>query len=65
MDDGGDESEYDGVARTVTLTGSPRLWEGKNIVTGEKMIFHIDDQRFVVKGKVGLSIFPEKGMEKK
>ena len=61
----GERGEYDGVARTVTLTGSPRLWEGKNIVTGEKMIFHIDDQRFVVKGKVGLSIFPEKGMEKK
>jgi lipopolysaccharide export system protein LptA len=60
----GERGEYDGAARTVTLTGSPRLWEGKNIITGEKMIFHIDDHRFVVQGKVGLSIFPERGLEK-
>ncbi len=61
----GERGEYDGAARTVTMTGGPRLWEGKNIITGEKMIFYMDDQRFLVKGKVGLSIFPERGLEKK
>jgi lipopolysaccharide export system protein LptA len=60
----GERGEYHADGERVDLTGKPRVWEGKNVVTGEKMSFYIDENRFVVlgeKGKpVGLTIYQEK-----
>jgi len=61
----GDKGVYEAEGRVITLTGKPRVWEGKNVITGEKMTFYLDEHRFVVEGKVGLTVFPDKGKEKK
>ena len=59
----GERGEYFADEDTVVLTGDPRVWEGKNVITGEKMTFHIDENRFVVQGGAGLTIHPEKKEE--
>lgn len=59
----GERAEYIAAERAVTLTGNPRAWEGKNVIVGEKMIFFLDDHRFLVEGEVGLTIYPEEGEE--
>jgi lipopolysaccharide export system protein LptA len=59
----GERGEYDAEGRLVTLTGDPRVWEGKNIITGDKMVFYLDENRFIVEGRVGLEIYPEEGQE--
>ena len=60
----GDQGVYEADGRVVTLTGKPRVWEGKNVITGEKMTFFLEEHRFVVEGSVGLTVFPEKGTGK-
>ena len=60
----GERGEYLADEDTVVLTGDPRVWEGKNVITGEMMTFHIDENRFVVQGGAGLTIHPEKKEEK-
>jgi lipopolysaccharide export system protein LptA len=36
---------YDNAARTITLTGEPRLWQGGNTVTSETIIMYLDQKR--------------------
>jgi lipopolysaccharide export system protein LptA len=36
--------------RKVVLTGVPKVWEGENMVSGEEIIFNIDQNRVEVKG---------------
>jgi lipopolysaccharide export system protein LptA len=36
--------------RKVVLTGAPKVWEGENMVSGEEIIFNIDQNRVEVKG---------------
>jgi lipopolysaccharide export system protein LptA len=55
----GEKAVYDDARRTVTMTGSPRLWEGKNVIVGEEMVFLLEDKRVLVKGKVNLTVFPD------
>lgn len=55
----GERGVYDAEKRLVTLTGSPRLWEGKNVIVGEVMDFFLDERKVVVKGKVNLTVFPD------
>ena len=59
----GERGEYLSDEDTVVLTGDPRVWEGKNVITGKKMTFHIEENRFVVQGGAGLTIHPEKKEE--
>jgi len=59
----GKKAVYEAKEGVVTLTGSPRLWEGKNVIVGEVMKFFVQEHRFVVEGQVGLTIFPEKDQE--
>jgi lipopolysaccharide export system protein LptA len=61
----GDKGVYDVDKRLVTLSGSPRLWEGKNVIVGEEMVFHLDDKKVVVKGKVNLTVYPDELKEGK
>jgi lipopolysaccharide export system protein LptA len=55
----GEHGVYDAERRLVTLTGAPRLWEGKNVIVGEQMDFFIDERKVVVKGKVNLTVYPD------
>lgn len=55
----GDKGVYDVERRTVTMSGNPRLWEGKNSIVGEEMVFFLADKKVVVKGKVNLKVYPD------
>lgn len=48
--------------RKIVLTGSPSLDDGKNIISGEEIIFFLDEERSVVKSgqqkRVKTTIFP-------
>lgn len=55
----GEKGVYEADKRLVTLTGSPRLWEGKNLVVGEEMVFRLEDKNVLVRGKVNLTVYPE------
>ncbi len=55
----GEKGVYDAETRLMTLTGSPRLWENKNLVVGEEMVFRLDDRNVVVRGKVNLTVYPD------
>jgi lipopolysaccharide export system protein LptA len=39
--------------KKVILTGDPKLWEGDNMVSGEEIIFDIEQNRVDVKGGPG------------
>lgn len=55
----GDKGVYDVDQRIVTMTGNPRLWEGKNVVVGDEMVFHLAEKKVIVKGKVNLTVYPD------
>jgi lipopolysaccharide export system protein LptA len=55
----GERGEYDAATKVMTLTGNPRVWEGKNVMTGEKMLFFLESHRVQVEGKVNLTVYPE------
>lgn len=48
-----DKAIYDRVKRTLVLTGSPVVEQCADIVTGDKIIFYIDDDRALVEGSDG------------
>lgn len=60
-----EKGEYTADGRKVTLTGEPRVWEGRNAITAERLVFFLDENRFVAEGKVGLRVFPDKPPEEK
>jgi lipopolysaccharide export system protein LptA len=55
----GERGVYEAEKRVVTLTGAPRLWEGKNVIVGEVMDFFLEERKVVVKGKVNLTVYPD------
>ncbi len=61
----GDKGVYDVDQRIVTMSGNPRLWEGKNVVVGEEMVFHLAEKKVIVKGKVNLTVYPDDLKEEK
>ena len=61
----GDKGVYDVDQQTVTMTGNPRVWEGKNVIVGDEMVFHLGDKKMNVKGKVNLTVYPDDLKEKK
>jgi len=61
----GNKGVYDADRRLVTMTGSPRLWDGKNVIVGEEMNFHLDDRKVIVTGKVNLTVYPDEAKEAK
>lgn len=61
----GDKGVYEVDQRTVTMSGSPRLWEGKNVIIGEEMVFYLEEKKVVVKGKVNLTVYPDDLKEEK
>ncbi len=50
----GNEATFDNVSKMLTLTGSPRMWEGKNIIEGTRIIFFLGTDRIFVEGAKSL-----------
>ena len=46
---------YDAKSRLITLTGSPRVWRGKDFLSGDRITVYLDEDRSVI----------ESGLEKK
>jgi outer membrane protein assembly factor BamD len=46
----GQKAVFYNLDRKVVLTGAPKVWEGENMVSGEEIIFNIDQNRVEVKG---------------
>jgi outer membrane protein assembly factor BamD len=46
----GQKAVFYNLDRRVVLTGAPKVWEGENMVSGEEIIFNIDQNRVEVKG---------------
>jgi outer membrane protein assembly factor BamD len=55
--------------KKIVLTGDPKVWEGDNIVSGEEIIFDIEQNRVEVKGGASgrgkVRIIPQEEPEKK
>ena len=53
---------YFAEGRKIVLTGNPSIDDGKNVISGEEIIFFIDEERSVVKSgqkrRVKTTIFP-------
>tara|TARA_B100000686_G_C16789002_1_gene977309 strand:- start:3062 stop:3580 length:519 start_codon:yes stop_codon:yes gene_type:complete len=58
----GDRAVYLDQAKKIIMTGSPKAfaWEGKNKIEGREMIFLLEKDKFVVKDRVRMKIYPEK-----
>ena len=45
-----ERAEYVAAERKIIFTGSPRAVEASNVVTGTKMTYLIEEDRFIVEG---------------
>ncbi len=50
----GTQAVFDNVNKLLTLTGSPRIWQAKNIIEGTKIIFYLGTDRIFVEGAKSL-----------
>lgn len=48
-----EKAVFDRTEETITLTGTPRLREGQNIVEGEEIVLLLDERRSIVRGGAG------------
>jgi len=58
----GARAVFDGKSQTITLTGNPVVRQGNNEVSGNRIIFFIDEDRAVAEGgsqRVQVRIFPD------
>ncbi|GAB4266605.1 MAG: lipopolysaccharide transport periplasmic protein LptA [Deferrisomatales bacterium] len=46
----GDRGRYDAAAGVVTLTGSPKVWRGRDVVAGDRITLYLAEDRSVVEG---------------
>jgi lipopolysaccharide export system protein LptA len=58
------KSVYLAKERQFILTGDAKAWENQNMISGEKIIYYIDEERSEVIGQVGVTV-PGKSEEKK
>lgn len=67
----GQEATYYEVTQRIILTGDPKAWEDNNEITGDEMIFLIDEDKFIVNSKekkgqqIKLIFFPDEEKGKK
>jgi lipopolysaccharide export system protein LptA len=54
----GEAADYEALSGVVVLTGSPKVWRGKDVVAGDKITVFLADNRSVVEGQVKAVIFP-------
>ncbi|MBI5014072.1 MAG: lipopolysaccharide transport periplasmic protein LptA [Deltaproteobacteria bacterium] len=57
----GDEAVYDAVQGVAVLTGSPKVWRGKDVVAGDKITLYLAEDRSVVEGAKAVIYPPAKG----
>lgn len=50
----GNEAIFDNVDKLLTLTGSPRVWQGKNMIEGTKIVLYIGTDKIFVEGAKSL-----------
>jgi lipopolysaccharide export system protein LptA len=59
----GEKAVFDDKAKTVTLTGSPVMRQGNSQVSGNKVIYFVEQDKSIVEGdgkiRVQATIFPE------
>ena len=56
------QAEYSPSKETVIFTGSPKAWQGKNVVMGKRIIYFVKEKRSTVEGgngKVSAVLFPK------
>jgi lipopolysaccharide export system protein LptA len=51
---------FDNIKKTVVLTEEPKIWQGKDFISGDKITFLIDEDRVLVEGSVRGIIAPKK-----
>ncbi len=56
------QAVYDNINKLITLTGSPRVWEGNNIIEGTKIILYIGTNKIFVEGAKALYNSVPKGI---
>lgn len=49
----GQQLVYEPQGDLVTLTGNAHVWQGRNEVAGERIVYHVREQRTEVSGKSG------------
>ncbi|UFS68655.1 lipopolysaccharide transport periplasmic protein LptA [Geomonas sp. RF6] len=55
----GAHAVYDNKGGRIVLDGSPRVMQGKNLITGKEITYYVDEQRSVVTGgRVEATIYP-------
>lgn len=55
---------YQAKGQTMTFTGNPKAMEAGNIVTGTKIVYLLDEERYIVEGsRVILEQKPREGKE--
>jgi len=59
----GQKAVYDKAAEKITITGAAQVWEGVNRVSGNRIIFFLNEDRSVVEGdaktKVQAIVYPK------
>jgi lipopolysaccharide export system protein LptA len=49
-------------SQTIVLTGKPKVWQDKNILSGDRIIIYLEEDRIVVEGekrnRVNATIYP-------
>jgi lipopolysaccharide export system protein LptA len=58
----GSRAVFNGVAQTITLTGNPVVRQGNNEVSGNRIVFFIEEDRAIAEGgsqRVRATIFPD------
>ncbi|MBF8250548.1 MAG: lipopolysaccharide ABC transporter periplasmic protein LptA [Deltaproteobacteria bacterium] len=46
--------------RKIILSGNPKVWQGKDIISGDKIIYFLDEDRTIVEGRTRAVIHPRK-----
>jgi len=50
------QAVYNEKARTITLSGKPKLWQGGNYLTGKRIILYLNTEKVVVTGGRGARV---------
>jgi lipopolysaccharide export system protein LptA len=59
----GERVTYDAGAGVLDLTGDPKVWRGRDVVAGDRIIFYLAEDRYVVEKPV-MIIYPGQAGEK-
>ncbi len=59
----GEQAEYDVAAGTITMTGSVVLTQGQNVISGQRLVIHVDEGQGRMEGRVKSIFSPQKNGE--